>query len=234
MSIKGLFPIGKWEFRSDSVIAQLSEQDRQMLFAHKLEISYKKGESVFKEGTIPSGIFYIVEGKVKKFKLDQNGREQIIYVANAGELIGYHAVLAEDRFPDSATTLESSKILLIPKEDFLFVVQQSPDLSRRLLKSLSHEFGVLVNGLSSLARKSVRERLALQLIILREKYKDNHISGSDVDINISREDLANMVGTARENVIRILGEFKESGILVTAGRTIIVKDLPGLIKLSGA
>jgi CRP-like cAMP-binding protein len=88
--------------------------------------------------------------------------------------------------------------------------------------------------MSSLARKSVRESLALQLIILREKYKDNHIPGSDVEISISREDLANMVGTARENVIRILGEFKESGILVTAGRTIIVKDLPGLIKLSGS
>jgi CRP-like cAMP-binding protein len=232
MSIRGLFPIDAWEFKTDSVFSHLGESDTKILFAHKSELHFKKGEVIFKEGTVPSGIYFILEGKVKKFKVDNTGREHIIYVANTGELIGYHAVLAEDRYPDSAATLESSRILFIPKEDFLETISKSELLSRRLLKTLSHEFAVLINGISLLARRSVKERLALQLIILREKYKEGIAEGQDVEINISREDLANMVGTARENVIRLLGEFKDEGILTTAGRKIIVRDVLRLVEIA--
>jgi CRP-like cAMP-binding protein len=232
MSIRGLFPIDKWEFRADSIFSQLGEPVTGILFSNKAEITYKKGEVLFKEGTVPSGIYYILEGKVKKFKVDRAGKEHIIYVANTGELIGYHAILAEDRFPDSAAALEITRVLYIPKEDFLEAVNNSQVLSRRLLKNLSHEFGVLTNGISLLARSSVRERLALQLIILREKYKEGTAEGKEVEINISREDLANMVGTARENVIRLLGEFRDAGILVISGRKIIVQDVRRLVDLA--
>lgn len=232
MSIKGIFPIDKWNFNSQSVLADLPVEDLEVLTAHQSEQDYSKSEIVFREGGMPSGIFYILDGKVKKYKVDKDGKEQIIYVANTGELLGYHAVLSDDRYPDSAAALEQSRVAFIPKEDFLQVIQQSPILSKQLLKALSHEFGVLANSLTLFTQKSVRERLAVQLIVLREKYKVNFKEGMLVEINMSRDDLANLVGAARENVVRLLSEFKESGIVETSGRKIIVKDVTRLIAIA--
>ena len=232
MSIKGIFPIDKWDFKSESILTELPSDDFELLTANKTEQFYKKGETIFREGGYPSGIYYIIEGKVKKYKLDKDGREQIIYVGNTGELLGYHAILSEDRYPDSAAALEESKIAFIPKEDFLETIHQSEVLSRRLLKTLSHEFAVLANSLTMFAQKSVRERLALQLIVIREKYKVNFQPGMPVEINMSRDDLASLVGTARENVVRVLSEFKEAGILETKGRKIIVHDVNKLISIT--
>lgn len=232
MSITGLFPIDKWDFKSESVLKDLPPGDLSLLKQNKIEQKYKKGEIIFREAAYPTGIFYVTEGMVKKYKVDKEGREQIIYVANTGELLGYHAILAEDRYPDNAATLEESKIAFIPREDFLATLQQSEVLSRRLLKTLSHEFGVLANSLTLFTQKSVRERLALQLIVLREKYKANFRGTAPVEINMSRDDLASLVGTARENVIRLLGEFKQAGILETRGRKIIVHDINKLLSIA--
>jgi CRP-like cAMP-binding protein len=232
MSIKDIFPIDKWDFKSQSILSDLPEHDLDLLLTNKTEKLYKKGETVFWERSYPDGIFYISEGKVKKYKVDNTGREQIIYVANKGELIGYHAILAESRYPDSAMALEESLISFIPKEDFLFTLQQSETLNRRLLKTLSHEFEVLANSLSLFTQKSVRERLALQLIVLREKYKTDFKPGMPVEINMSRDDLASLVGTGRENIVRILSEFKEDKILETKGRLVIIHDVNKLIKIA--
>jgi CRP-like cAMP-binding protein len=232
MSIREHFPIDKWDFKTKSILQELPAGDIALLTSHKTEQLYAKGEIIFREGALPSGIFYIVEGTIKKYKLDQDGREQIIYVANSGELIGYHALLAEDRYPDSAAALEKSRVGFIPKEDFLEVLERSETLTRLLLKTLSHEFAVLVNSLSLFSQKTVRERLALQLIVLREKYKQNFNPGMPVEINMSRDDLASLVGTVRENVVRVLGEFKEKNIISTQGRKIIVHDVGKLIAIA--
>lgn len=232
MSLKGIFPINKWDFDSQSILLNLPVEDLQLLAAHETRQVYRKGEIIFREGAYPSGIFIISSGKVKKYKLDKEGREQIIYVANKGELIGLQAVLAEDRYPDSAAALEESAITFIPREDFLKTLEKSPTLTRHLLKTLSHEFAVLVNNLALFAQRPVRERLALQLVVLREKYKENFQPGMPVAINMSRDDLASLVGTARENVLRVLAEFKEKGILETKGRQIIVHDVKQLVELA--
>ena len=231
MSIRGLFPIDKWDFKSQSVLFDLPAEDFALLIVNQSEQKYNKGEIIFREGSYPSGIYYIKAGRVKKYKVIDGG-EQIIYVANTGELLGYHALLSEEHFPDSAATLEESVIGFIPKEDFLEVLSRSNILSRRLLKTLSHEFTVLTNGLALFAQRSVRERLALQLIVLREKYKVNFQPGMPVEINMSREDLASLVGTARENIIRTLSEFKEMGMLITKGRKVVVLDVNKLIEVA--
>ena len=111
-------------------------------------------------------------------------------------------------------------------------LEKSAVLGKRLLKTLSHEFAVLANSLTLFTQHPVRERLALQLVVLREKYKVNFQPGEPVVINMSRDDLASLVGTARENVVRILTEFKEEGILETKGRKIIVLDVRKLISLA--
>ena len=232
MSIQGIFPIEKWDFKSESILADLPEPDLQLLMARRLEQVYKKGEIIFKEESYPSGIYFLVNGKAKKYKVDKDGREQIIYVANSGELLGFHAILSGDNYPDSASVMEESLIAFIPREDFLEAVRQSAVLSRRLLTTLSHEFVVLTNSLALFAQRPVRERLALQLIVVREKYKADVEPGMPVEINMSRDDLASLVGTARENVVRLLSELKEEGIVETKGRKIIVLDVKRLIKIA--
>ncbi len=193
---------------------------------------YPKGSAIYLQDNLGKDLFYIISGKVKKYKVYKDGKEQIIYVANTGELIGYHAILSEGRYPDSAAALEETAIAFFTKEDFLKTLEGSAILNYRLLKNLSHEFAVLANSITLFAQKSVRERLALQLIVMREKYKVNFKQGMPVEINMSRDDLASLVGTARENVVRVLSEFKEENIVRTIGRKIIVLDVTMLIKIA--
>ncbi|MBS1528395.1 MAG: Crp/Fnr family transcriptional regulator [Bacteroidetes bacterium] len=232
MSLSGIFPIDRWNFTTKSVLNVLNEDEYACLFSHQTSQQYHKGEVIFREGTIPAGIFIIRSGKVKKYKSDREGREQIIYVAGEGELIGYHAVLSDERYPDSAAALEKSLLSFIPKEDFLEVLQRSPYFTQRLLKALSHEFTVFANSISVFAQRTAHERLAIALIVLREKFKDETAPGAEPVLNISRADLANMAGIATDNVIRLLKEFKSEGILETDGRKIKIKDIKSLVKRS--
>lgn len=232
MSLKGIFPIDKWDFNSQSILSDLPEHDYKSLVRHLREETYGKGEIIFREGSEPAGIFYIQKGKVKKYKVDNFGKEQIIYVANTGELIGYHAVLASEQYPDSAAALEESIISFIPKEDFLEVLDKSQVLSKRLLKTLSHEFAVLANSIAVFAQRPVRERLAIALLVLREKFKKETPEGEPVAINISRDDIASLAGATRENVVRMLRDFKDEKIVETKGRKIWVTDVKKLAAVS--
>ena len=232
MSIEDIFPIDKWDYKSQSILSDLPAEDIRRLMIRQYEQVYKKGEIIFKEGGFPSSIYYIKNGKVKKYKIDVDGSEQIIYVANKGELLGYHALLADDYYPDSAGALEECDVMIIPREDFLETLQHSSTLTRRLLKTLSHEFTVFANSLTLFAQRPVRERLAVQLIVLREKYKEDFEPGMEVTIGLSREDLASLTGTARENVVRTLAEFRDLGILETKGTAIIIKDVKKLIGIA--
>jgi CRP-like cAMP-binding protein len=232
MSIHGIFPIEKWTFESRSILADLPAADLALLMARRSDQLYKKGAVIFREGAFPAGIFYIGKGKAKKYKVDREGKEHIFYVANTGELLGYHAILSGDNYPDSAAVLEDSLITFIPREDFVEAIRESDVLNRRLLKTLSHEFAVLANSLTLFAQRSVRERLALQLIVVREKYKGDEGAGKLVEINMGRDDLASLVGTARENVVRMLSKFKEEGILETRGRKIVVLDVKKLVDIA--
>jgi CRP/FNR family transcriptional regulator, polysaccharide utilization system transcription regulator len=232
MSLNGIFPIDRWNFTTQSILTVLSQEDYADLLVNQTDQKYLKGDVIFREGTVPAGIFLIRSGKVKKYKVDNQAREQIIYVANRGELIGYHAVLSEERYPDSAAAIEDSLISFIPKEDFTDVLHRSPAFTGRLLKALSHEFTVFANSLSVIAQRTASERLAIALIVLREKYKEEGLEEKDIILNISRMDLAGMAGIAHENVIRLLKEFKQAGIVETDGRKIWIRDIKMLVKKS--
>ena len=222
----------KWDFRSESIMTGLSETDLQLLTAHKTEKVYRRGEIIYREGAYPAGIFFITKGKVKKYKVDKTGKEQIIQVITTGNLMGYHAVLSENRYPISASALEESLVAFIAKEDFLKALQQSEELNKKLLKTLSTEFAVFANSVSLFMKNSVRERLASRLILLHEIYRADQEEGAPVEINMSRDDLANIVGAARENIVKELTELKESGIIKTKGRKITLKDINRLISIS--
>jgi CRP-like cAMP-binding protein len=226
------FPVDRFHFKSDSIFEDLPVEDIEFLKSKMREQRYKKGQTIFVEGTYPAGIFYVKKGKIKKYKTDRDGKEQIFYVCNPGELLGYPALLSEEPYSDSASALEDSVVALIPKDDFLRVLSCSSILSNKLLKNLSHEFGVLVNGIATFAHRSVRERLALALLVLKEKYRIKGEENKPVEINLSREDLSNLVGTAVETVVRLLHDFKEEGLVSTNGRKIRILDAKRLVKVA--
>ena len=223
--------ISKFIFNSQYLFEELSPHDKAMLQKVMQVKNYRKNEAIFTEGTIPNGIFFLKEGKVKKYKVDNDGREQIIYIYNAGEFFGYSAILSDYSYGDTAQAIEGSIIAFIPKEDFLRILDQSVVFSRFLLKSLSHEFSVMANLMTILSQRTVRERAALSLLILHNKYKSNNTI-ENVYITLSRVDLANMVGTARETLARILHDFREDHLIVMEGRKIQLKDIDKLTRIA--
>jgi len=230
MSLTGIFPIERWRFNTQSVLNVLKDEELGLLTRHQTQQRCLKGDVIFREGTIPGGVFLVREGMVKKYKVDPAGREQIIYVAGAGELIGYHAVLSEERYPDTAMAMEDAVLSFIPKEDFTLLLARSPVFSGRMLKAMSHEFTVLANTISVIAQRTGPERLAIALIVMREKFKPGRQDGEPIVLSVSRADLAKIAGIAEENVIRLLRDFKTEGILDTEGRKIIIKDIQLLVK----
>ncbi len=226
------FPIDDYHFKSHSIFEELPKEDQDFVKKVMLLKKYRKSEMVFIEGSYPSGIFYLIEGKIKKFKVDKDGREHIIYICNSGELLGYPALLSEETFSDSAMALENITVGFIPGNKFLELLEKSTVLSSKLLKNLSHEFAVLENNILSIAHKTVRERLALTLLILRDKFKAADKPNEIVEITLTREDLANILGTAVETLVRFLREFKDDDIIETKGRTIRILKAHKLVEIA--
>jgi CRP-like cAMP-binding protein len=222
----------RFVFNSDSGFACLPEKVKEAFVNQMVVKQFKKGQNLFVEGSFPSGIYYIKKGKIKKYKTLNGGKEQIIYLCGEGELIGYAAFLGEERYPDSAATLTDASIGFISKEKLVRLLDQHDELSKMLMKNLSHEFGVLVNFIATFTQKSVRERVALALLILYEKFKDRNDLNSDVKIILTREDFANIVGTAVETLVRLLRDFKEENLIETQGRKIMIKNIQKLLEIA--
>jgi len=219
-------------FKSDAAFTNLPDHVKEAFLSQMNVRQFKKGQNIFTEGTYPAGIYFIKKGKVKKYKSLSGGKEQIIYVCSEGELLGYAAFLSEEGYPDSAASLTDTTIGFLSKEKLLRLLDQYDELSKMLMKNLSHEFGVLVNFIATFTQKSVRERIALTLLILHEKFKDNLNEDHEVQIVLTRADFANIVGTAVATLVRLLHDFKDENLIRIQGRKIIVKNEQQLLVIA--
>ncbi len=219
--------------RKDSVFSGLCAHNLTELDDQKSANTYKKGQILFHEGTRPMGIFCINKGKIKIYKLGSDGKEQIISIAGSGDVMGYKAMLSDETYPVSAETLEESNICFIPRTNFIEILEGSPELYQRLLKKVCQEMGVMTERMTNLAQKSVRERLALTLVMLNDTYGIDVLDNGPVVINLTREDLANIVGTATETLIRLLHDFKDENLVTTEGRKIIIENPKQLAQVGG-
>lgn len=220
----------KFSFNNEDLLSGLTATLCKDIAKNCVVSFFKAGEPIFKEGDRPEGIYRINDGKVKKFTDTHLRSEHIFYICKEGEYLGYHALLSEELYPDSAAALTDCEVVFIPKEDFINAVDKSHELSRRLLKNLSHEFGVFLNATRILAKYTVRERTALNLLVLESKFKQSE--NVETEISIHREDLASMVGTAMESVVRMLKDFKEENLITTKRSSIFIKDYNGLFKVA--
>jgi len=219
-------------FKSDSAFSNLPENVKEVFLNQMIFKQFKKGQNLFTEGTYPAGIYFIRKGKVKKYKSLNGGREQIIYVCSEGELLGYAAFLSEERYPDSAASLTDATIGFISKDKLLNLLDQYDELPKMLIKNLSHEFGVLINFIATFTQKTVRERIALTLLILQEKFKDNVDENNEIQIVLTRQDFANIVGTAVATLVRLLHDFKEEKLIRTQGRKIAINNKLQLLEIA--
>lgn len=215
--------------RGDSLFEDLPEEELNALSEHKSCVTYKKGQTLFYEETRPMGVFCINHGKIKVYKMGSNGKEQILYIAKGGDFLGYRALLSEEFYAASATVIEPAAVCFIPKSDFLTILNRNPAFFQKLMKAVCHDLGVMEEKLANIAQKSVRERLAGTILMLKETYGMEGGDSELIDIMLSREDLANIVGTATETVIRLLSEFKNDGLIALQGKKIKVVDQKRLL-----
>ncbi len=219
-------------FNSNSAFSNLPEPIKEEFLSQMIVKQFKKGQNIFTEGTYPAGIYFIKKGKVKKYKSLNGGREQIIYVCSEGELLGYAAFLSEEWYPDSAASLTDTLVGFLSRDKLLRLLDQYDELSKMLMKNLSHEFGVLVNVIATITQKTVRERVALTLLILQEKFKDNLNGENEVEIVLTRADFANIVGTAVATLVRLMHDFKEEEVIRTEGRKIVILNKIRLLEIA--
>lgn len=196
--------------------------------------SYKKGELLFNESAIPLGIYCIVSGVIKLVRTNLDGKEQILRFAQPGDVLGYRALIADEPLISSAVCLEDTIACFIPKQIFLQIMDDNASISKNLLKAISHELGVVEERVQSLAQKSVRERLAETLLFLNATFKSNNLDTDVIAITLPREDIANIVGTATETVIRLLSEFKSDKLIELDGKKIRILEKSKLEKISHA
>ncbi|MDH5609043.1 MAG: response regulator [Cyclobacteriaceae bacterium] len=169
--------------------------------------TYNKKSEIFRKGDLPNYLFYILEGKIKEFKTNEDGKELIIGIYGKGEFFGYEALLENSEYRESSTAIENSELALIPKKDFFTLIYTNRDVANKFIEMLSNKVSEKEERLLNLAYNSVRQRTAEALLTLYEKY------GNQPEITISRDDLAHMVGTATESVIRVLSDFKDENVI---------------------
>ncbi len=193
------------------------QKELEKLSRHRESRIYRKKEVIYKDGGIPRHLFFIARGKVKVYKTNEWGKEYITEVLADGDFVGYHALIKGENYSDSAAALEPSEIYFIPKEDFFTLLYNNRDFSARFIKILADNVIEKEEQLLHLAYFSIRKRVAEALVILHNRFADE-------DISILRDDLASMVGTAKESVIRTLSDFKSEHLIDIYNGVITVLD----------
>jgi len=199
------------DVKDSGVIKQLADQ-------YDID-PYHKKQSLYQEGRRPKYLYYLSTGKVKAFKSHPDGKEYITDLFSAGDFMGYSALIEDRNYDDSAEVLEEAEIMQIPREDFLQMINNDISIAAKFIRIITHNVKEKEERLLSLAYSSLRKRVAKALADIHEKF---NLGKEKKTIEISREDIAQYVGTATESLIRTLSDFKaEKLISITDGKITI-------------
>ena len=209
-------PAGK-----DQCFSYLDKADILYLTEQKTVRIIRKDDFVYEQGHNPQGIYCLREGKIKLFKNGKDGREHIVRIALPGEFVGLKALVSGNAHSVSAVAIEDSIICFINKADFLQLMVKYPEFTRSIIRILSKLLDEAEARLISMAYKPVRERLAETLLFLHRIFFPQGVGGY---LNLTRMDLANIIGVAPETVIRLLSDFREENLITLKGRKIFLVD----------
>lgn len=172
---------------------------------------FKKKQVIYTEGNHPNRLFYVVKGKVKAYKTNEQGKELVTELYSPGDFLGHIALLEGAVYKDTAEAMEESELAVIPREDFDELLNRNPEIARKFIQLLAKNISEKEQQLLGLAYNSLRKKVAEALLLLHKKYRQPN--GDTFSIDISRESLATIAGTATESLIRTLGDFRDEKII---------------------
>ena len=210
-------------------LKSLSGDELKCVSEHKNELSFKKGDVIFKEGMMLNGVYCIKEGKCKLTKLSPNGKEQIVKFIKNGDMLGYRSVLGEEPVNLSVVALEDMQACFIPKKDLYDSIKNNRDFSKDMFKVVCHDLKDANDTVANMAQKTVRERLADTLLYLDETFGEDE--DGNINIKLSREEIANAIGTATESAIRLLSDLKKDNVISLTGKKIKIVNESALKKI---
>lgn len=214
--------------RLNSAFETLPESDLPILTNSKVCRLFKKGEHIYLAGDKAAGLYCLHSGKVKVYRAGSDGREQIVRLAKPGDPLGYRALLGNGLHSTNATALEDTHACFIARETFFSILSARPAFSMKLFDILSYDLEQVERKVVEMAQKPIKERLAEALLLLQHTYGFKEDQRT-LDVKITRDDIAGIVGAATESVIRNLTELKEEGIVGLEGRSIQVLDSEALL-----
>ncbi len=182
--------------------------------------SYKRKQLIYTEGNHPVRLFYVEKGKVKTYKTNSDGKEFTVSLYSEGDFVGYTALLEETVYKETAEAIDDTELAIIPCEEFKQLISNNQEVAYKFIKMLAKNVSEKEEQLLGLAYNSLRKRVADALMVLYKKYQDD--SEEKFSIHISREDLANIAGTATESLIRTLSDFKSEKIIEIKGGNIVI------------
>ena len=207
-------------------LKSLTKDELMRVSSCKTSRKIKKGEIIFEEGDAINGVYCVKDGICKLSKLSENGKDQIVKMVVKGQLIGQRSLITDENSNLQAVALNDMEVCFIPKSEIMADLQKNPKFSFSVLKDMAHDLKEADDIIVNMAQKSVRQRLAETLIYIHDSFGVN--PDKTLSVLLSREDFANIVGTATESAIRVLSQFKKEGLISTVGKHIIIKDLNGL------
>lgn len=217
--------------RINSIFKELKGEELQQLELSKSCKQYHKGEVIFNEGAYPRGLFCVQSGKVKLSQMGADGKEQIVHLANDGDIMGYRAILGEDTYSCSAMALEDSKVCFIPKTQFNELIENNSKLTLQIVHLLSDELKEAERKITNTAQQPVKNRLAQSLLSLKKNYGLDS-DKMTINVSIKREELANLAGTTRETATRLLYELQEQKLIELVGKKIKIINEKLLVDLA--
>ncbi len=173
--------------------------------------TYKKKQKIYTEGNHPHGVFFVLKGKVKTYKSNGNGKELVNELLNKGDFLGYIALLQETVYRDTAEALEETVLAIIPKDEFMELIHNNPPVAQKFIRMLAGSIAEKENQLLGLAYNSLRKKVADAILLLQRKYGSSQLGVFQIDI--SRENLATIAGTATESLIRTLSDFRNEKLI---------------------
>lgn len=216
--------------REFSSLKSLTKNELVHLSDCKTSRTIKKGEVIFEEGENVNGIFCIKDGVCKLTKLSPNGKDHIVKLVTKGELLGQRSMISEEPVNLSAVALEDMEVCFIPKSEVMGFFDKNNQFSMNVMKTICGDLKEADDNMVNLAQKTVKERLAETLLYLNDTFGKNE--DDSLKIQLSRDELASMIGTATESCIRLLSDFKKLGLIELTGKKIILKDINKLKKLA--
>ena len=208
----------------------LNKEEVIKLANSKTTYKIKKGEAIFEEGEVTNGVFCVKDGVGKLSKLSANGKDQIVKLVKSGELLGQRSMISNEPANLSAKALDDMEVCFIPKTEIINFFNQNNQFSMNVMKTICDDLKESDNHTVSLAQKTVKSRLAETLLYLHDTFGEN--KDNTLQIQLSRDELASMIGTATESCIRLLSDFNKLKVIELVGKKIVLKNISALKKMA--